>query len=105
MAIDHPLRQTQAESHTIDAGGSSGIRPEESIEDMRFRRGLDADAGVLNDEARRPVPSCHGDNDAAALRRELNRIVEKVENEPLEPIRVALYRDAVALLTSQLDPL
>src|SRR3954452_20338126 len=89
MALDDPPGQAQPESDALDIRRARRIGPEEPLENVGLRRGADADAGIANRKTRRRSLPCYVDEDTAAGRGELDRVVEEVQHEPLQPLAVA----------------
>ena len=103
MAIDHPFRQTQPKTHTIDSGRSCRIGPKEALEDVRLRLRIDADTSVANGEPCHRFFLRNRDDNAATARSELDGVVEQIEDDPLEPIRIT-QDDTCALFALEHDP-
>ncbi len=90
VANDDPLHQAEPEAHTFDLRRPGGIHAEESFEDLRHQLRGDADAGVFHGEPRAPLAAQNAHRDSAAGWRELDRVVDQVEHQPLQPVRIGV---------------
>src|SRR5205823_2786071 len=80
----------QAEARA--GAGAGAVGAVEAVEDVRLRLGGDAAAGIAHGDDVAAVFRSRGDLDAAAGRRELQRVVEKVEQHAANELRVAAHR-------------
>ena len=71
---------------------------------MWLRVRVDADARIADGESGDGAHARNVYDDMSAMRRELDRVVEEIQDEPLEPFRVALHDHAVCVIASHGDP-
>src|SRR5258708_32021335 len=90
VAVDDPLHETQAQADPAGARRSRGIRPIKPLEHVRQDVWRHADPGVDDVKPGLSLRLCHTHLDSAAPGRELEGVVEQVEQHALQPFRVAL---------------
>ena len=89
VPVGDPLHEAQAEARAFGSGGPRRVTPEEPLEHVRHGAGRDADAGVVHLQHRVDALTLDPDADPAARRRELDGVVQQVQQQPLQPARVA----------------
>ena len=105
VPVGYPLDEAEPQTGPFGARGSRRIAPKKTLEHVRHGPGRDPDPGIphFQDRLRSVPPDLHAD--APAGGRELDGIVEEVQEEALQPAGIAedqhrprhLYRQAAPL--------
>ena len=88
VQLDEMAHDREAEAEAAILTRARALRLAEAIEDVRQELHTDAGARVRNDDARLAWPRLEGHVDAAARRRELDRVRQEVPDDLLEPVRI-----------------
>jgi hypothetical protein len=103
VPIGDPLGQGEAQTSAVGMARPRWVDTVKALEKARERVGRDADAGVAYIEPGGAVLTRHAQRDAAACGRELDGVVEEVQQESLEPACITPDDDFVRRLARQLD--
>ena len=104
MPVNDPLRQAEAKTDAFDAARPGRVGSKEAFKDVELDVRIDADARIANGKSRDGTHARHVHDDASAVRCEFDRVVEEIQDEPLEPFRVALHDHGVCVIASHGDP-
>ena len=94
VELDERSHDREPETEATVAPGDRAVGLAEPFEDVRQEAGIDALAGVPDDDARARLQALERDVHVAARRRELHRVRHQVGDHLLQPVRVSENRDA-----------
>jgi hypothetical protein len=103
MSFDDRLRDRQPEPGSLDRPARCGPAAEEGVEELSLVGAGDARAGVAHLQGRVPVLGCRRDGDAAATRRELDRVRDQVVHHLREADPIAFETTRRPVAQRQLD--